>query len=236
MSHVKTNRFLLALISIVLCLLFMLFALPFSASAKTYISTDQYIELDGTFTGTFDLSTNTSQLFYIKDMVPGDSWVGTIHVKNSAPDKMDFAVVSVVSDLEDTLLFDTLITKMVINGESVYEGSYGFESSEEYMTKFYTLRPGDVLEIDVEVSLPETVGNELMGKEMDSTWIFEAIYYGSLITDDPAPTGYDLIMENISNSPWLIMTFLAISAAIFVYIRILVLKNKQRDIEKKTND
>ncbi len=236
MSHVKTNRILLALISILLCFVFVLFAIPFSASAKTYISTDQYIELDGTFTGTFDLSTNTSQLFYIKNMVPGDSWVGTIHVKNSAPDKMDFAVVSVSSDLEDTLLFDSLVTKMVINEETVYEGSYGFESSEEYMTKIYTLRPGDVLEIDVEVSLPETVGNELMGKEMDSTWVFEAIYYGSLINDEPAPTGYDLIMENISNSPWLIITFLAIAAAIYVYIRIVVLKNKQRDIDKETKN
>ena len=233
MLHVKSHRILLRIFTAVMSIIILLFLLPLISSVHAYQSNDQYIELDGTFTGTFDLSTNTSQLFHIENMVPGDMWSGTIHVKNSAPDKMDFAVVSVTSNLEDTLLFDNLVTGMAINGETVYEGTYGFENSQEYMTKFYTLQPGDVLELDVNVLLPETVGNELMGKEMDSTWVFEANYYGDLITDEPAPTGYDMIVENISNSPWLLITLLSVACVLIVYVRILAVKRRQRNEKSK---
>lgn len=169
-----------------------------------------YIELDGTFTGTFDLSSNTSKLFHLENIAPGDEWSGTVHVKNSAPATMEIAVISVTSNIEDTVLFDRLVTKISVGEETAYDGAYGFQSEEESMTKFYPVAPGDTLDIDITVSLPRTVGNEIIDKVMDSTWTFEARYYGSsylvrYVDEDgndlaPSKTAYARIGDDVTEN------------------------------------
>jgi len=143
---------------------------------------DQYVELDGTFTGAFHLSSNTTDLFHLTNIAPGDQWTGTIHVKNSATATMEIAILSVISNLEDTVLFDKLITTVSVDGQLIYDGAYGFDSPTESMTPYFAIEPGKTLDLVLTVTLPRSVGNEVMNKRMDSTWTFDARYYGSSYT------------------------------------------------------
>lgn len=142
-------------------------------------NTEYDIELDGSFSGTFDLNSTDDLLFNVKDIIPGDTWSGTINVKNKCPATMEFAIISVTNNLKDKLLFDELVSEISIDGEVIYSGAYGFVSHDESMTPFYEIESGDTLEIDYKITFPRNAGNAFMGKKMDSTWTFEARYYGS---------------------------------------------------------
>ena len=176
MLYASTKRPLFRLVSVLLVVLLLLGAMPFMASAAE-TTNNEYIELDGSFTGKFDLSSNTTKLFHLENISPGDQWSGTLHVKNSCKAAMDFAFVSVTNDLEDTVLFDALVTEVSHNGQTIYDGAYGFYSADQYMSKFYSLAPGETLAFDIVVTLPADVGNLVMNKSMLSTWTFEARYY-----------------------------------------------------------
>lgn len=175
MLHVCTKRPLFRLVSVLLVALLLLGAMPFMAFAAE--TNNEYIELDGSFTGKFDLSSNTTKLFHLENISPGDQWSGTLHVKNSCKAAMDFAFVSVTSDLEDTVLFDALVTKVSLDGQAIYDDTYGFYSADQHMSTFYRIAPGETLAFDIVVTLPADIGNSVMNKRMESTWTFEARYY-----------------------------------------------------------
>jgi len=177
MTYASPNRTFLRTLSVLFIALLIITMLPVSAFAAE--TNEEYIELDGSFTGRFELNSNTTKLFHLEDIAPGDQWSGTIHVKNTCPAAMEFAIVSVISKLEDTVLFDALVSHITVDGEVVYDDTYGFSSSEEYMTKFYVVEPDQTIDIGIVVTLPADVGNSVMNKSMDSKWIFEARYYGA---------------------------------------------------------
>lgn len=181
---------------LLLCIL-MINVLPSYAHATTYVG-EEHIELDGTFTGRFDLSSNKSELFNLKEIVPGDKWSGKILVKNSGEENMEFSLLSIVSNLEDTSLFDAL-TLTITSGESLlYSGKYGGSTAfvendlSSQITGYYVVMPGQTFVLDVTVNLPETIGNEVMGKEMHSTWTFEARYMSPY-----GPTYHDYVVHYV---------------------------------------
>lgn len=191
MLRVQTKMIMSKFLVVLLILMAVSFWLPVYASAVE--SEDEYIELDGTFTGRFELSSNKMHLFQLKDIVPGDQWSGTIHVKNSCYDKMEFSIVSVISNLEDVLLFDALVTEIRVDDEVIYNGTYGYQDDKTFMTAFYPIEPGKSLDFDITVTLPPTVGNEMMGKTMESTWTFEARYY----YNPPPVKEYDYVVRYV---------------------------------------
>lgn len=135
------------------------------------------IELTGNFNGRFSLDSSDIDLFNLKDIVPGDTWRGKLHVKNKARASMDFSIISIVSNLEDNTLFDALDLKIYLGDEEIYNGSYG--STGEPISDFYKIKSKQEITFDLIVSLPRTAGNNVQNKKMDSTWTFEANYYGS---------------------------------------------------------
>ena len=213
MSFQRAPTHLLNRISLLLIVLMIGF-LPFipNAFAQEYVEEDPFV-ITGSFAGTFELNSSETSLFHLEGVAPGDTWTGTIIYKNTCKDKMTVSLLEVKNDLEDSTLFDTL-TLSIKNGEEVvYNGTYGFNTP---VVSDYLLEPGQELELDVVVELPINVTNVIQNKEMDSTWIFEAKYYGN-----PAPpTGVDLFLDNIMDASILWIVLLALIGVTIVSVRI----------------
>ena len=180
MTTQKIMRFGSRIFSLLLVFVLLLGVLPSFAHATEYVG-EEHLEITGTYTGRFELSSDKSQIFNLKNIIPGDSWSGKIVVKNSGEENMEFALLSIVSDIEDTALFDALTLKMTHNNTVLYDGEYGgYPVSDNNtvppMTAYTVIAPGKSIELNVIVKLPEAAGNEVMGKEMHSTWVFEARY------------------------------------------------------------
>lgn len=132
------------------------------------------IQLTGSYSGTFSLDSSDLDLFNLKDIVPGDTWKGKLHVNNKGKAMMEFSILSIVSNLEDNTLYDELDLKISIGAEEIYSGSYG--ATQEPISGVYEIPRGETITFDLVVSLPKSAGNNLLNKKMDSTWTFEAKY------------------------------------------------------------
>jgi len=144
----------------------------------------QNIELTGNFVGTFTLDSNTAHIFRSSNAAPGDVWDGEITIKNSAGGPMEVALLTIVSTLEDTALFETLELQIEVGNDTVYSGSY--DTALDPITPFYVIPAGQAMVMKLRISFPPEAGNEMQGKEMDSKWTFEARY----LSDGPGPALY----------------------------------------------
>lgn len=160
--------------SFVLLLLLLVNVLPMNALAADTIYEGE-VELTGKFDGRFDLSSSEMEMFNLVDVVPGDSWHGKIHVKNTTLYSMEIAIISIVSNLEDLTLYDALDLNIRFADNEIYNGSYG--ATSEPISEFIKIPKKSVLTFDVVVTLPKHVGNYIQNKAMDSTWTFEARSY-----------------------------------------------------------
>ena len=170
-NHLFCRRFL----GVLLCLaLIGSILLPMTAHAANGTVYEGSIELTGEFDRRrFHLSTSDDDLFSLKNIVPGDSWHGKVHVKNNCGRIMEVSIISILNDLEnDDYLFRQLTLDITTGDEVVYSGSYG--ETDEPVSDWYAISPGKKITFDIQVKLPEETGNEGQGREMDSTWVFEA--------------------------------------------------------------
>lgn len=170
-------------------LLFGLSPLAQTARADTGNGWEENIELTGEFSGTFTFTSNTSQIFRVDNAAPGDSWDGQITIRNSAGDYMEVALLTIVSELEDLELYNALTLDIQVSGETVYSGGYGDTPSQ--ITPYYVVPAGSSLVMDVSVGFPSRYGNEMMGKEMNSTWTFEARLWSA----GPGPAMYPYTVQ-----------------------------------------
>lgn len=182
----KTRPILKSATAFLLAFIMLLSLLPFHASAAGGRTFEGNVELTGAFKGgQFTLDTSDTELFSLKNIVPGDRWVGQIHVANETGSRMEVSILHILNNLEDTILFDALDLEVSVNGKIYYDGSYG--DTEKPITPWHSLYPDTSLTYDVVIELPRTVGNEAQGKIMDSTWVFEARNYGSGNEDGDDP-------------------------------------------------
>lgn len=215
---------------VILLVLFLLLSVfpVFAFATNTENSFEEELVLTGSFEGTFDLSRSKSKLFHLENMVPGDSWTGEIVIKNKAPEAMTVRLLSIVSNLEDMALFNALDLKILEGDEVIYSGGYNTGISP--ITKTYELDSRESITLTVTVSLPASAGNEIMDKEMDSTWTFEAFY--TLGSDKPH-TGIDLIT---SNTAGLFVLWIVLIAGIAVTYTVLRIRNTKRTACREKED
>ena len=199
-----------------------------SEQAKTQVYEGE-IELTGAYNGKFSLDSSDMYLFKLENMAPGDSWEGKIHVKNSASDKMEVSILSIVSNLEDTKLFDALDLKISLEDKEIYSGSYG--KTEEPVSAFYEIPAGKDITFDVVVTFPIECGNEYQGTKMDSTWTFEGRYYGGRVQ-----TGVDMTTGTSQNATWLAVSALCLLAAAVVARRVYDAKKRNENTQKKGSE
>lgn len=163
------------------------------------------IELTGDYTGTFTLNSNTSEIFRAEDAVPGNSWRGSITIKNKAKQPMEAALLTITSNLEDLVVYNALSLDICVGDMCLYSAGYG--DTPDQIMPFYVIPAGKSLVLDVTIGLPETIGNEIMGKDMDSTWTFEARYPGESSDHSMVPytvsyiyqkTGEPLLKDKLS--------------------------------------
>ena len=194
--------------------------------------TEAEIELTGKFNGRFTLDSSELYLFRLKNAAPGDSWEGKIHVKNTGSRKMEIAILSIVSDLEDTKLFDALQLEISQGETEIYSGSYG--GTKEPITKFLPINGRETLTFDVKVTFPKECGNEFMGTKMDSTWTFEGRYYGGGGSQPSKPdpikiqTGVDMSTGTSQNATWLFVSALCLLSALLMAYRVSSAKKEKR--------
>ena len=188
------------------------------------------IELTGNYSGKFSLDSSDLYLFKLENMAPGDSWEGKIRVKNSASDKMEISILSIVSNIKDTKLFDALDLKISLEDKEIYDGSYG--KTEEPISTFYEIPAGKNITFNVVVTFPKECGNEYQGTKMDSTWTFEGRYYGG----DRVQTGVDLTTGTSQNATWLVVSVLCLLAAAVVARRVYDAKKRNESTQKKGSE
>lgn len=193
-----------------------------SEQTKTQVYEGE-IELTGAYSGKFSLDSSDVYLFKLENIAPGDSWEGKIHVKNSASDKMEISILSIVSNLEDTKLFDALDLKISLGDKEIYSGSYG--KTVEPVSTFYEIPAGKDITFNVVVTFPKECGNEYQGTKMDSTWTFEGRYYGERVQ-----TGVDLSTGTSQNATWLVVF------AVRMTIAVVLLGGLIHDIKKKNEN
>lgn len=186
------------------------------------------IELTGNYSGKFSLDSSDLYLFKLENMAPGDSWEGKIRVKNSASDKMEISILSIVSNLEDTKLFDALDLKISLEDKEIYNGSYG--KTVEPISSFFEIPAGEAIAFDVVVAFPKECGNEYQNTHMDSTWTFEGRYYGG---SDKVQTGVDMTTGNSQSAVWLVVSLLCVVSCLFVLYHIRSAKSGTTDTKKK---
>ena len=203
----------------ILLLLFSVF--PLSAQATEY-NREDVIELTGTFSGTFELNSSDMELFSLTGMVPGDSWSGQLKVLNKTGTDMDVSLISIISNLEDTALFEALDLQLIVDGELVYAGSYGNTASP--VTPKIPVPKNEPVVFQINVSLPTTAGNDLQAKEMNSTWIFEA----NCADQENVQTGVDLTLSNSGNATWLLVAGLSFLCGIVLLLRIMAAHKEVR--------
>ena len=197
------------------------------------------IELTGTCNGKFSLDSSDLYLFKLENIAPGDSWQGKIHVKNSSGARMEIAILSIVSNLKDTKLFDALDLKISTGGKEIYSGSYG--KTTEPITAFYELPLWETITFDIVVTFPKECGNEYQNTKMDSTWTFEGRYYGrgSDPLDPPVDppikiqTGVDMSAGTSQNATWLVISVLCLLAAAVIAYQVCEAKKRINDTKKK---
>lgn len=170
------TRPILRVFSLCLLLVLLINVFPLQSLAAENMFEGE-IELTGNYNGRFSLDSSDMKLFNLKDIVPGDTWKGKLHVKNKAAAQMEFSIISIVSNLQDETLYDALDLKISYGNEEIYNGSYGATGMP--ISDLYGISAGQSMTFDLVVSLPKTVGNYIQNKEMDSTWTFEARYYGN---------------------------------------------------------
>lgn len=226
----RTRRLIRAVPAFILAVLLLLSLIPVTAHAdntpqmpKTQVYEGE-IELTGEYNGKFTLDSSDVYLFKLENMTPGDSWEGKIHVKNTGYRKMEIAILSIVSDLEDTKLFDALQLEISQGETEIYSGSYG--GTKEPITKFLPINGRETLTFDVKVTFPKECGNEFMGTKMDSTWTFEGRYYGGggSQPSNPDPikiqTGVDMTASSSRNASWLFVAVLCLTSGALIVYRI----------------
>lgn len=208
---VKVVCFLLAVIMLMTCF----------APLITYAAEPESLVVTGEYNGRFKLKTSEEKLFDISEAAPGDKYEGTITVKNAGSDMMKIAIVDIMSNLSDTDLYKTLNLKISKDGEVLYDGVYG--NTPDPVTKFITVKGRDKIVFDVEVSFPELSSNDLQGKEMDTTWTFEAKYYNQDIE-----TGVELNDSQNATFPLILICLGIVLIAVSVYC-IIILKRKEEE-------
>lgn len=237
----KTRRLARAVPAWILVILLILSMVPVAHADETARKQvyEGEIELTGKYSGKFSLDSSDLYLFQLENMAPGDSWEGKIHVKNSASAKMEIAILSIVSDLEDTKLFDALDLKISLGDKEIYKGSYG--KTEEPISTFYEIPAGKTITFDVKVTFPKECGNEYQNTKMDSTWTFEGRYYGGggYYYPDPKPdpvkiqTGVDMTTSNTQSAVWLFVSLLCVASCVLMLYRISSAKRGTTETKKK---
>lgn len=228
---VKARRFLFTRLILIFSVVLLLFCtVPLGASADSDTVYEGTVELTGKYNGTFQLTPDDLDLFHLKNILPGDSWEGKIHIKNKAKDTMEVSILSIVSNLRDKDLYDALELEIRVGDKLLYEGSYGDTSNP--ITKFYKIKPGKTVTFDVLVWLPKGVGNEMMGEEMDSTWTFEARYYGGSTGKEPVKTGFDLTQSNTRS---IISAVLFVDCLLVILILLLRIRKTKEELDRQQN-
>lgn len=185
--------------------------------------------------GKYELHPNDLRLLRIKDAAPGDTFYGSVQVENETDAEMAVSVHSITNNLvHDTALFDVLDLSISVAGESAYSGSYAAKHTP--VTDYYSIRPGETLVFDIQVLFPDFANNDYQGKQMDSTWTFDAVFHKP---GDSSPNMKDPFDEIIqtgrnytdSNTTLLTALFLFIfsgTALFLTFVRYRAAKRTQR--------
>ena len=150
------------------------------------------VEILGTFSDKFELTSDGDKIFDIPLMGPGDAWENSIVIKNHTGEKMEVRLVEVVSKIADTKMFDILEVRVELpenKGGLYYEGLYNNIPQSEW----FVMENNESVEIKISLGFPGKYGNEYQNLPFDSLWKFEARLPEGAAPENPdeppVPTG-----------------------------------------------
>lgn len=208
---VKIICFCMAVIMMITCML----------PLTSYAAEESPFIITGEYNGKFNLTTDEENLFNISKAAPGNVYKGKITVKNDGPDRMDIAIIDIVSNISDESLYEKLELKISKDGVSLYSGSYG--NTPDPVTDFYVVKGRSSIDFDIEVSFPKYSNNDFQGKELNTTWTFEAKYHNK----ERVQTGHELISSNPMDTYFPMIVFSSVAVIIVSVLLIIYLKKKE---------
>ena len=118
--------------------------------------------------------TASGELFTESEILPGDAIVSKVTVKNSTGADIKVRLVKVEDVLKnkDTPnLYEYMTVDIKQGTVQCYNGE--MKDSKDLSVKLATVEKDKSIDYAVAVKLPETVGNEAQGAELDTNWVFE---------------------------------------------------------------
>lgn len=118
--------------------------------------------------------TASGELFAESVILPGDAIVSKVTVKNSTGADIKVRLVKVEDVLKnkDTPnLYEYMTVDIKQGTVQCYNGE--MKDSKDLSVKLATVEKDKSIDYAVAVKLPETVGNEAQGAELDTNWVFE---------------------------------------------------------------
>ena len=224
MATTHARRLTLRAAAVVFSFLLLMLLIPVTANAApSYEIYKGRLDITGEFESRqFTLDSSDTDLFNLKNIGPGAIWEGEIVVHNDCDSTIEFALLTIRSDIPDTLLYEELDLEITAfpKGQHPwgYTGSYdtsGFD--QDPLLGYCTIAPGEEFVMNVKVQLPANAGNEFQGREMKSIWTFEARHPS---VNDDVQTGFDLTASNTLIPVWLLVAILAALGAVVTYLRV----------------
>ena len=118
--------------------------------------------------------TASGEIFTESEILPGDAIVSKVTVKNSTGADIKVRLVKVEDVLKnkDTPnLYEYMTVDIKQGTVQCYNGE--MKDSKDLSVKLATVEKDKSIDYAVAVKLPETVGNEAQGAELDTNWVFE---------------------------------------------------------------
>lgn len=169
--EIKVSKKLFCIMAAVLMCICCLFTMPvhaqeFQATGATLTAT---VNADKT---EMDVKSDGS-LFAVEAIVPGDSVESTVTVKNETGTDISVELLRVDDKTDQSkTIAPYMLTEIVQDDKTLYSGRLE-KNDIGPKTSAVMINKDETKTFHVKVSMPDTIGNEAQGKELDTEWVFQ---------------------------------------------------------------
>lgn len=122
------------------------------------------------------LEANKDVFYLCANINPGDTMKSHVTFENTSDTEIQVSVADIINQLMDNpkakALLDILELTISVNGSPIYKGIHSKVTTP--VTGWITLKPHEMLMLDIEIHMPKEADNRFQNAEMNVKWVFEA--------------------------------------------------------------
>jgi len=176
------NKTIKRLASMFMALAIILLALTPMVHATQQNTPDEttvlYLEttIDKSLTIPLTLEANKDVFYLCANINPGDTMKSHVTFENTSDSEIQVSIADIINQLTDNpkakALLDILELSISVNGSPIYKGIHSKVTTP--VTGWITLKPGEMLVMDIEIYFPKEADNTYQNSQMEVKWVFEA--------------------------------------------------------------